>query len=130
MGRDLSNDVKEFIAEHVRSVPQLEVLLLLSQTSDEVWSADAVGRELNLNPALAKAELDDLLSHDLLVLADGAGVDLYRYNHPSPRLQKTVKQLGIAYATQRVAVLTLILAKPLDKIRLFTETFRMIRGDE
>ena len=130
MGRDLSNDVKEFIAEHVHSVPQLEVLLLLSQTSDKVWSADAVGRELNLNPALAKTQLDDLLSNRLLVLADAADTGLYRYKHPSSHLRKTVKQLAIAYATQRVAVLTLILAKPIDKVRLFTETFRMIRGDE
>lgn len=130
MGRDLSNDVKEFVAEHLQSVPQLEVLLLLSQTSDKVWSADAVGRELHLNPALAKAQLDHLLSHRLLTLAEGTSSDLYRYNNLSAHLDKTVKQLAIAYATQRIAVLTLILAKPVDKVRRFTETFRMIRGDE
>jgi hypothetical protein len=130
LGRELSNDVKEFIAEHIHSVPQLEVLLLLGQNHNELWSADAAGRELNLNPALAKAQLDDLLSNGLLVLADGTGPGLYRYNHSSSHVNKTLKQLGIAYATQRVAVLSLILAKPTDKVRLFTETFRMIRGDE
>ncbi len=130
MGRDLSNDVKEFITEHVQSVPQLEVLLLLSQNSDKIWSPDAVGRELNLNPVLAKTQLDSLLSHRLLVLAGGPDSDLYRYNHASADHHNTVKQLAIAYATQHIAVLTLILAKPVDKVRRFTETFRMIRGDE
>jgi hypothetical protein len=130
LGRELSNDVKEFIVEHVHSVPQLEVLLLLAQNHNELWSADAVSRELKVNPSLAKSQLDDLLSDGLLVLADGTGPGLYRYNHASSHVNKTVKQLANAYASQRVAVLTLILAKPFDKVRLFTETFRMIRGDE
>jgi hypothetical protein len=130
VGRELSNDVKEFIADHVHSVLQLEALLLLSQNTEKVWSAGAVGRILNLSPESAKAQLDELLSQNRLMLVDGADEDLYRYNLSSDELHKTIMRLGSAYEAQRIAVLSLILAKPADKVRLFTETFRMIKGTE
>lgn len=129
LGRELSNDVKEFIAEHVHSVLQLEVLLLVSQNKDKAWTPAAVGRELHLSAESAKVQLDSL-SRSLLTVLDGAGEDLYRYNPSSDELNQTLSQLATAYATQRVAVLTLIFAKPLDKVRLFKETFRMIKGEE
>jgi hypothetical protein len=127
LGHELSSEVKDFIAEHIHSVIQLEVLLLVSQDGDKVWTAENVGREVNLSPQLAEAQLDALRSANLL---DEAGAGLYRYNPSSDQLRKTVKHLAGAYATQRVAVLTRILAKPVDKVRLFTEAFRMIKGDE
>jgi len=129
LGRELSNDVKEFIAEHVHSVLQLEVLLLVSQNKDKAWTPAAVGRELHLSAESAKVQLDSL-SRSLLTVLEGAGEDLYCYNPSSDELNQTLSQLATAYATQRVAVLTLIFAKPLDKVRLFKETFRMIKGEE
>lgn len=128
LGRELSNDVKEFIAEHVHSVLQLEVLLLVSQNKDKAWTPAAVGRELHLSAESAKVQLDGL-SRSLLTVLDGAGEDLYQYNPSSNELNQTLSQLAIAYATQRVAVLTLIFAKPVDKVRLFKETFRLIKGE-
>ena len=128
MGRELSNDVKEFIAEHVHSVLQLEVLLLLSQNKDTIWTPAAVGLRLHLSPESAKAQLDSL-SRGLVTL-DRDNEDLYRYNPASDELNRIVSQLATAYATQRVAVLTLIFTKPVDKVRLFKEAFRMIKGEE
>ena len=128
MGRELSNDVKEFIAEHVHSVLELEVLLVVSQDKDKTWTPAAVGRKLHLSVESARMQLDRL-SRSLVIPIDRAGEDLYCYD-PSVELDQTLRQLAIAYATQRVAVLTLILAKPVDKVRLFKEAFRMIKGEE
>jgi hypothetical protein len=72
----------------------------------------------------------DGLSSCLLTLPDGTGEDLYRYIASSEELDKTLSHLATAYETQRVAVLTLIFAKPVDKVRLFKEAFRMITGGE
>lgn len=125
---ELSNELKEFIAGHFHSVIRLEVLLLLSEDRNKVWSADTVDRKLNLTPASAKAHLDELVSQGLLRLVDGPTDERYRYRPSSDKLDKTVGQLSNAYATQRVAVLTMIFANPVDKVRLFTEAFRMING--
>ena len=113
----------------MHSILQLEVLLLVSQNKDKVWGPAAVGRELHLSAESAKVQLEEL-SRSLLTPLDGAGEDLYRYKPSSDELNQTLSQLATAYATQRVAVITLIFAKPLDKVRLFKETFRMIKGEE
>jgi len=123
---DLSNELKEFIAGHFHSVIRLEVLLLLSEDRDKVWSAHAIERTLNLTPHSAKTHLDELLSQRLLTLVDEEG---YRYHPASEELNNRVTQLSNAYATQRIAVLTMIFSNPVDKVRLFTETFRMIKGE-
>ena len=88
----------------------------------------AVGRKLHLRPESAKVQLDGL-SRGLVTL-DRDDEDLYRYNPASDELNQIVSQLATAYATQRVAVLTLIFTKPVDKVRLFKEAFRMIKGEE
>jgi hypothetical protein len=129
LGRELSNDIKEFIAEHIHSVLQLEVLLVVSQNKVKAWTPAAVGRELHLSAESAKVQLDEL-SRNLLTHLEAAGEDLYHYNSSSDQLDQTLSQLAAAYATQRVAVLTLIFAKPVDKVRLFKETFRMIKGED
>ena len=102
---------------------------MLSEDRNKVWSADAVDRKLNLTPTSAKAHLDELVSQGLLRSVDGSTEEQYRYRPSSDELDKTVGQLSNAYATQRVAVLTMIFANPSDKVRLFTEAFRMINGE-
>ena len=123
--RELSNELKEFIAGYFHSVIRLEVLLLLSEDRDRVWSATAVDRKLNLSPPSAKAHLDELVAQGLLVLD---GEKRYRYFPSSNELSKTVRQLSNAYATQRVAVLTIVFDNRVDKVRLFSEAFRLING--
>lgn len=108
---------------------ELEVLALLSQDRDKRWTPDAVGGELHLSATSAKVHLDKLLSHGVLRLVQTSEAQ-YQYDPPCDDLDKTVHQMCAAYKTQRVAILTLIFAKRVDKVRLFTETFRMIRGDE
>jgi hypothetical protein len=124
---ELSNELKEFIAGHVHSVVGLEVLLLLSEDPDTVWKTDAVARKLNLTSPFAKAHLNGLRSQGLLMCVDGE--ERYRYQPSSDELNKMVSQLSHAYAKQRIAVLTMIFSNPVDKVRLFTETFRMIKGE-
>jgi hypothetical protein len=128
VGQNLSTDLKEFINEYVHSVLQLEVLLLVSQDRDKGWTSSAVGRELHLNAESARAQLDGL-SRNLLSQPNRIDEDLYRYSPSTDELHQTLTQLAIAYSTQRIAVLTLIFAQRVDKVGLFKETFRMIKGD-
>ena len=124
--RELSNELKDFITGHVHSVIRLEVLLLVTEDRDRAWTAAVVDRKLNLSPPSAKAHLDELVSQGLLVLDEEKR---YRYHPSSDQLNKMVSQLSNAYATQRVAILTMIFANPGDKVRLFSEAFRMINEE-
>lgn len=101
---------------------------MLSENRDKAWSAQAIDHELTLPIASAKPHLDYLVSQGLVKLVDGATEERYCFHPSSAKVDQIILQLSNAYATQRVAVLTRIFTNPVDKVRLFTETFRMVKG--
>ena len=120
----ISQEVRRFIAEHINSVFQLEVLLLLHGQKDRGWSAEDVDRELGIGVDEAKAQLNDLEARGLLSVEKGAS-SLYRYSPASEELDRAVSGLAKAYSERRVNVLSSIFSKPVDKVRLFAEAFRI-----
>jgi hypothetical protein len=123
-GEAIAIEVQEFIVEHVHSVFQLEVLLLLHQNTEKDWSIEAVDKELNVGPEVVRAQLEDLHGRGLVTLRE-TEVALYRYNPSSLELDRAVNGLAKAYAERRVAIYGLIFSKPVDKVRLFAEAFRL-----
>ena len=86
-------------------------------------------RDLHVGPESAKAQLEDLHARGLLALEDNPAC-AYRYNPSSVELDHAVNGLAKAYAGRRVAIFSLIFSKPVDKVRLFAEAFRLIKGGE
>ena len=120
--------VKEFIADHINSVEQLEVLLLLHRRREATWGAAEVGRELRIDQSWAAAQLEDLSTRGLLARTQAAA-PLYQYGPATPALEQAVGALAATYAERRVTVISLIFAKPNDNIRTFADAFRF-RKDE
>lgn len=102
-------------------------MLLLGADKEKVWTTEEVDRKLNLTSSSAKHHLDEMLAAELLERVDP---DRYRFHPASIEMEKTVSELANAYTTQRVAVLTMIFATRVDKVRLFRETFRIINGEQ
>ena len=132
--RGLSEEVKTFITEHISSVEQLEVLLLLHREQQQPWSAQEVSQELRIDPASATERLADLQGRGLLVESAGeppATAPLYQYQPQKSNLDDTVNDLAKAYQEYRVTVISLIFSKPIDKIRTFADAFkfRKDKGD-
>src|ERR1051326_5760778 len=63
---EIPSDVKQFIAKHISSVDQLEVLLLLRDHPEREWSAQDVGRQLHMSYASALLRLANLRSRGLV----------------------------------------------------------------
>jgi hypothetical protein len=117
--------VRQFVAEHIESVAQLEVLLLLRAASDKTWTAQEVARALVTQPESAAASwLEDLAKRGL-AREDAGG---YRYDAPGD-LEATIDGLAESYAKYRVTVVALIFAKPSDRITSFADAFRIRRED-
>jgi hypothetical protein len=117
--------VRQFVAEHIESVAQLEVLLLLRAASDKDWTAPEVARALVTQPESAAAGwLDDLAKRGLAREAGGA----YRFDAP-PELEPMLDDLAESYAKYRVTVVALIFAKPSDRITSFADAFRIRKED-
>jgi hypothetical protein len=64
--------VEQFIAEHINSVEQLEVLLLLHDRSSEEWTAATVARELHIDPGSAGRRLADWHARGLLSVSEAS----------------------------------------------------------
>jgi hypothetical protein len=121
--------VRRLIADHIDSVEQLEILLLLYQHPERTWDAEAVARELRVAAVSAAERLEDMTHSGILARKDGKPVE-YRYAPKSAGLGDAVRGLALAYSERRVTVINLIFSKPVDKIRTFADAFRIRRDDD
>jgi hypothetical protein len=125
VGETVPGPVRRFIATHIVSVVQLEVLLLLRAAADKHWSVDEVARALVTHGEAAAGWLEDLTEHGLAQREGGR----YRYAPSTPEDDRTIDALAESYAKYRVAVISLIFARPSDRITRFADAFRFRRRD-
>ncbi|OJT25875.1 hypothetical protein BO221_08525 [Archangium sp. Cb G35] len=126
---DLPEVVRRLIADHIDSVEQLEILLLLQQHPERSWTAESVARELRISPLSAGDRLKDMARSAILARVQGSEAE-YRYAPESPDMAEAVAGLATAYSERRVTVINLIFSKPVDKIRTFADAFRLRRDDD
>jgi hypothetical protein len=119
----VSAPVRRFIAGHIESVGQLEVLLLLRAAADKAWTIDEVARAVVTQSASAAGWLEQLRADGLLARVDGR----YRYSPPGAAVERAIDDLAESYAKYRVAVIGLIFSKPSEQVRDFPEAFRLRR---
>ena len=127
MGKQIPSDVKEFIARYINSVLDMEVLLYLQAVPKRQYSASEIGSTLGIHPQIVRTHLNGLQEKGLL---RRFGEDRFQYDPLDPGLRSTINKLAVAYSEQRVAVFSLILTKSNDRIRLFAEAFRIIKGND
>jgi hypothetical protein len=122
---NISQDLKTFIKQHIHSVFSLEVLLLLRREQSRSFTASEVANELGIESDVAQ-QLSELTSANLVRTAN-SDVAKYRYAPVDKELESLVDQLALAYAKQRVPILSLILTEHADRIRGFVEAYRLNR---
>jgi hypothetical protein len=115
--------VKQFIARHIQSVEQLEVLLLLRAARDKEWTPDEVRRALVTQPESAHGWLEDLADRGLASVQDRR----YRYDPPTPEVERTIDELARSFAMYRVSVIGLIFSQPSERVMTFADAFRIRR---
>lgn len=138
-------DVVAFLDEHIHSVEQLEILLLLRRTAPQAWSGETVSAHLRGNAGSAEARLSDLHQRGLIerqvdaaatgtrgAAASEAGRALYFRSPSAPEagqasLAATLERLEEAYATRRTRIIEIIFTKPPTALREFADAFRLRR---
>ena len=130
MGDDESlRAAKTFIDTSIDSVVQLEILLLLYREPEREWSTLEVAQRLRVDRAWIVDELAHLCARCLLIHRPG-DVPVYRFAAGNPDLRREVQNLAQIYADRRVTIVTLIASKPVDKIRVFTDAFKLRQEGE
>ena len=125
----ISDGLRTFIKEKIQTVLRLEVLLLLHQQQSRSFSAAEVASELGFETEPAQRQLTALEAIGLVVRS-GTDESKYKYRPVDATLRSTVEKLAVAYSTQRVPILSIILAEQPDRTRLFAEAFRIIRRND
>lgn len=125
---DLPDEVRRLLDDRIESIAQLEVLLLLHRTAPQDWDAEGLSRELRIEPGWA-AELLALLRRAELLEGTPGRPGFHRFGPSSPDLAKAVESLAASYADRRVTVVASLYSKPVGRIRIFADAFR-IRKEE
>ena len=129
MAGAIPEPVRRLIADHVESVSQLEVLLLLQEGRDELWTSGEVARRLKTAPEIAEASLAKFARAGIAAVeVDQGGEACFAYRPATPALRSAVDGLAEKYATHKTTVISLIFSTPSDSIQDFADAFR-IRGD-
>jgi hypothetical protein len=118
----LSPEVDRFIRRHIRSVWDLELLLLLSRDPSRVWIAPELVRELRASILLVSDSLMTLKQASCIAEEPS---EHYRYQPASAEVEAQVQALKDAYANFPVAVTKLIWEGPHSRIQVFADAFRL-----
>jgi hypothetical protein len=122
----IPDDVVAFVVDHISSVAQLEILLLLVSREGTDVTPDVAARELRMDSGWAATELRALVDRGLLANGNGAG-PTYRFAPRDAHAAVLVRRVVAAYAERRATMITLIYEKPSKTIRTFADAFRLRR---
>jgi len=125
---EIPPNVRAFLNDHVESVVQLEVLLLLYAEPGRTFATSDVVSALRIEPGWAEAQLSNLVARGMLAAAGAVGS--YRYAPRTAEIEAAVAGLARAYADRRVTVIGLIYAKPAEPLRSFADAFRIRRDKD
>lgn len=117
----LPTGVAHLIRQHIESVLQLEILLLLHGTG-AAWTLSEIAGELRVDEPAILRWLDDLVRRGLVMASGGPGA-AYQLNPRSDVV--AVRALADAYRERRVAVISAIFERPSDAVRSFADAFRL-----
>jgi hypothetical protein len=123
MPNGFSHELKQFVEHNIESVPQLEALLLLRKEPDRAWSAVDIAKALYIQEDAAAALLAEFVRREFAKYpTSDAGNIIYRARDQTT--DRLIDELQAAYQDRRVAVISLIYSKPLNKVQTFADAFR------
>ena len=125
---DISPAIRDFITEHIDSVLQLEVLLLLFAHRSRAFTTDDITKELKIDANWLTSQLGRMCAVGILVCISQSNISTYQYQPAKPEINAAVTGLAEVYVQRRVSVVSLIFNKPTDRLRHFADAFR-IRKD-
>lgn len=125
MATSVSADIRRFIAEHIRSIAQLDLLLLLYADPDRSWSAQAAAAAIYAAPDMTQRLLDQLLISGLLAADEQKTA--YHYAPSRDEVGRVVEQTASLYRDRPMSVVSLLYADRGDAIQDFADAFRLRR---
>ena len=118
----LSPELRQFIARHIQSVEQVEILCLLSSAPGRTWTVPEVFRQIQSSERSVAETLTGFVKLELVTLELESR---YRYAPKTEELAQAAAALVAAYRERRVAVIEAIYTRPTEPLQNFAEAFRL-----
>jgi|SRR5687768_1065473 len=122
----LSADVEQFIAEYIRTIEHLEVVLAVASAPQGHASVSEVFSKVRSSEASVRERLDELADEAVLT-REG---DRYRVSSKNPALSNTITDLGRAYKERSIRVIQTIYSDRRRAMRELSDAFRIRRKDK
>lgn len=126
---ELPSLVMEFVADHLRSLDELQLLMTSMEAADRWWDADTASRELGITRTAARRALDHLAAHNLFDIRVTGDVR-YQFRPGTAELYDAALACADAYRANPVAVINLVTAAPRRSVRDFADAFRIRQDDD
>lgn len=119
--KTVSPNVHQLIERHIRSVTEIEVLLLLYRAPETFWGASAAASVVGARAEDVRAHFGRFEAAGLV--ERGQQTDAYRFAPASEETRAAVAGLATAYADNRNGVLRIVIGS-LAQISAFSDAFR------
>jgi hypothetical protein len=121
-GDELPSGLHEFIARNIRSVEQLEILLLVARDRDTAWTVQSVYDVILSTKPSVERWLDEFVRLEFLT-KEGAETAVFRFV-ATEETALLVRDLGHLYKTKPVRVIEAIFKADRNPAQSFADSFR------
>lgn len=121
---EVSYELRQLISQHLETMEQVEVLLLLARNEPRAWSVDDVASELRWSQRGAQQCLEEL-ARGRLVRRVGSGAGATYEYAPTPPDRESITTLMRLYDTRPLLLGRLIYDRPPTVARSFADAFRI-----
>ena len=118
-----------FVANHVRTLAELQLLMAIVQSGDRWWDATSAAREAGLTLQEARRALDHFGAHNLLDIRITGDVR-YQYRPGTPELRESAEACVAAFRTRPLDLAQLVTGPSAASVRDFADAFRLRREQD
>jgi hypothetical protein len=116
---DLSENLRQFLFEHIDSVEQLDMIVLLFEQRNKWWTAKAISEELRTSCSSVGNRIPVLQSLGIVGVNEAGA---YQYQPKSPELAALIENLVDQYKLRRHTILQLIFST-MKRAKTFANAF-------
>jgi hypothetical protein len=120
-GNEIPAHVLRFLEQNIDTVPQLETLLMMSETPDRSWTIADVAARNYITEQSAADTLNALHRRGLVSSEEPA--PRFRFNPSTDEVRAAIADLARCYQKSLSRIATLIHAKPSASVKEFARAF-------
>lgn len=119
---EFPEEVRRFLKEHVSSIEQLEVLLLLRASSERSWSAREVYQRVLTNESSIQNSLEKLAQHGLLSRPNESQ---FQFADDAAAVRSVLDSLAALYKERPARIVRELYGASASEIDAFAQAFRI-----